>query len=155
MRQSMSKGCCETPRRGRAQHPWFAMQDLGREIDRAFGQGSRAVAPMTLWEDEQHVNVEVDVPGLTMDQIELVLEQGKLYIRGERPQLAEGTSVSHNERGYGKFERVVRLSDNINVDPAATNAFLRNGVLTVQLAKKPETQPQRIVIRGDETPQAE
>lgn len=153
MRHSMPQRS-ETPRRGRTQHPWFAMQDFGREIDRVFGRGVRGVAPLTLWEDEQHVNVEVDVPGLTMDQIELVLEKDKLYIRGDRPQLAEGTNVSYNERAYGKFERVVRLSENINVDPSATNAVLRNGVLLVQLAKKPETQPQRIVIRGEDAPQS-
>jgi HSP20 family protein len=154
MRHSMSN-CCETPRRGRAQHPWFAMQDVSREIDRVFGRGGRAVAPLALWETDQHINVEVDVPGLTMDQIELVLEQGKLYIRGERAQLPEGTAVSHDERAYGRFERVVRLSDNIAVDAAATNAVLKNGVLTVQLAKKPETQAQRIVIRGEGAAQAE
>jgi HSP20 family protein len=130
------------------------MQDFSREIDRVFGRGGRAVAPLALWETDQHINVEVDVPGLTMEQIELVLEKGKLHIRGERPQFAEGTNVSHDERTYGRFERVVRLSDNIAFDPAATNAFLKNGVLTVQLAKKPETQPQRIVIRGEEAPQS-
>ncbi len=153
MRHSMHNRCGE-PRRGQAQHPWFAMQDFGREIDRVFGRGGRAVAPLALWETDQHINVEVDVPGLTMDQIELVLEQGKLFIRGERPQLAEGTNASHDERAYGRFERVVRLSDNINVDPATTNAVLKNGVLTVQLAKKPETQAQKIVIRGEDAPQS-
>lgn len=153
MRNSMSN-CCE-PRRGRTQSPWYAMQDFSREIDRVFGRGGRAVAPLALWETDQHINVEVDVPGLTMDQIELVLEQGKLYIRGERSPLAEGTSVTHDERGYGRFERVVRLSENVAIDPSATNAVLKNGVLTVQLAKKPETQAQRIVIRGEGAPQSE
>ncbi len=153
MRHSMQNRCGE-PRRGRAQYPWFAMQDFGREIDRVFGRGGHAVAPLALWESDQHINVEVDVPGLSMDQIELVVEQGKLFIRGERPQLPEGTKASHDERAYGRFERVVRLSDNINVDPATTNAVLKNGVLTVQLAKKPELQAQKIVIRGEDAPQS-
>lgn len=151
MRNSMK----ETSRNRRAQQPWFAMQDIGREIDRVFGRGGRSFTPLTLWEDDQHVNVEVDVPGLSIDQIELVLERGKLYIRGERPPMAEGVKVWHNERAFGKFERVVRLSDNINFDPAATSAVMRNGVLLVQLVKKPETQAQRIVIRAEDAPESE
>ena len=37
---------------------------------------------LSLWEDGDHVCLYVDVPGLTIEEIELIVEDGKLWIRG-------------------------------------------------------------------------
>lgn len=104
-------------------------------------------APLTLWEDETKVYVEVDVPGLTRDALELTVDDGKLWIRGERKQSTrENAAVRHEERRYGQFERSIALGE--MVDFNAIEAELADGVLTVTLAKKAEAQPQKIQIRS-------
>lgn len=102
-------------------------------------------APMTLWEDEQGVQIEVDVPGLTHEQLDLTVENGKLTIRGERKQPEREANLKHDERRFGEFERVVTLPETI--DTASIEAELNDGVLSISLKKKPEAQPHRVAVK--------
>jgi HSP20 family protein len=98
---------------------------------------------LTVWQDAQHLEVEVDVPGFAQTDLELRLEEGKLWIRGERKPPREG--FAYNDRPAGKFERAVLLPETI--DPGSIDATLAEGVLQVRLSKKPEAQPQPIPIK--------
>jgi HSP20 family protein len=121
-----------------------------REFDRDFNQNAGAVArpfaPLALFEDDGHVYIRVDLPGLNREDLDLTVENDKLWIRGERkPSGHEGT-CSYDERAYGRFERVVRLSD--TVETGSIEASLEDGVLHITLGKKPEAQPRRIEINS-------
>lgn len=129
--------------------------DLAREVDRAFddfatGNGKSAEAanpaPVTLWDDEAHVYVELDVPGFQNEDIELTMQDGRLWIRGERKAPQRQGKCWYNERRYGRFERVISMSD--TVDPGSVQAELANGVLYITLNKKPEAQAHRIQINS-------
>lgn len=132
-----------------------------REFDRSFGftplrNGTpeiRGYGAMALWEDEQHVYLEMDVPGMRIEDLNLTLEKGQLWIRGER-QPMPGNERKHvyDDRCYGKFQRVVTLHD--AVDPQSIEACLTNGVLNVTLTKRPEYQPFRIAVKEGEGHQA-
>jgi HSP20 family protein len=50
-----------------------------------------------------------------------------------------------NERGYGRFERVVRLPETI--DENSIQANLDAGVLHITLGKKAELQPRKITVQ--------
>jgi HSP20 family protein len=104
------------------------------------------MAPLSVWEDEQQFQVEVDLPGLQPQQVDVTVEKGKLFIRGERTPA--GTGPRHDERAYGKFERVVSLADTI--DPARIDASLRDGVLRLTLHKRPEVLPQKVTVKYDD-----
>src|SRR4051812_22363114 len=68
----------------------------------------------------------MDVPGLKREDLEIELSEGLLRIRGERryPYAAEqdGRSVHRLERGYGRFERLLQVSK--DVDPSALTASI-------------------------------
>lgn len=115
----------------------------GNGNGRSFVAGD--LAPMTLWRDEGHVFVEVDVPGLSHDELDVTLENGKLIIRGERKRPPHEAICRHEERCYGEFQRIVALDD--AVDPDSIDARLANGVLHITLSIKPELQPRRIDVR--------
>jgi HSP20 family protein len=115
--------------------------------DTVFGFGTRAVEaalPMSLWHDEDHIYVEVDLPGMTEQDVEVTVHKGVLYLRGERKP-EEGRQYLYNGRTYGRFERTITLPDEVDVD--AVQAELSQGVLRLTLSKSPETKPRKITLK--------
>lgn len=102
-------------------------------------------APASVWEEDAAYHVELDVPGVSRDGIELTFDKGKLSISVER-KAPEGRGNNwHEERGYGKAIREVALSK--QVDPDSIAAELTNGVLHVTVNKIPEAQPKKIEVK--------
>ena len=124
--------------------------DFESVVEQFFGPGaSRGVqafyVPASVWEDEASYHVELDVPGVVRDHVELTYEKGTLRITTERPAPEETRTGLVDERRYGKVTRTVTLPESI--DPESIAAELTNGVLHVTVAKKPEAQPKRIEIK--------
>lgn len=127
------------------------IQTVFRELNRDFswsGDGSetlwRKFAPIAMWEDGNCFHIEMDVPGIILADIEVLVEKGRLTIRGERKAPEVSAARLHEERYFGKFERTVVLKQ--WVDPSTIEATLRDGVLHLKLAKRPESQRQTIAI---------
>ncbi|TWT95251.1 Spore protein SP21 [Botrimarina colliarenosi] len=102
-------------------------------------------APASLWEADNRLHVELDVPGVAQDAVEVTVENGQLAIVVERTPSAEPPTYLYNERRFGKVTRSLDLPD--TVDPESVEAELKNGVLHVSIAKRPETQPRKIEVR--------
>ena len=101
-------------------------------------------APASVWEEEGAYHVEVDVPGIARDDIELTYEKGLLSISAERKQPEETRTGWHEERAYGKVTRTLTLPE--SVDPETIQANVTDGVLHITVAKTPEAQPKRIDV---------
>lgn len=126
------------------------IQTVFRELEREFPwsqNGERKTAPMSVWDDAAAVYIEMDVPGISLENLDVSVEKGKLTIRGERKAPERSPEYLHEERFFGQFERGIMLSE--WVDPATVEATLHDGVLCLKLAKRPEAQPQKIAIRSD------
>lgn len=105
---------------------------------------ARKVAPLSMWEDDESVYIEMDVPGIALRDLDVSVQNGKLTIRGERKVAAQPSEYMHDERFFGQFERTVALNE--WVDPEHIEATLSDGVLHLKLAKKPEAQRHKIAI---------
>ena len=103
-------------------------------------------APLTLWEDAEHFFVELDLPGLKQEDIDITLDKNLLKITAERKAPEGERKYWHQERAFGKVQRVVSLPETVATDNV--EADFRDGVLSIRLAKKPEVQPKKIAIRG-------
>ena len=92
------------------------------------------------------VLVKADLPGLTRDDIDIVIENNVLSIRGEKKPDAEHTDgdTIRSERHYGSFCRAFTLP--ISVDPGKVKVAFNNGVLELSIAKKEESGPKQIKI---------
>ena len=101
-------------------------------------------APVAMWEDEDRVHIEAELPGLSDQDIEVTVHNGMLFIRGERKP-EEGRKYVYNGRSYGRFERVVTLPDAVNADDV--EATMTHGVLAIDLPKRPEAKPKRITVK--------
>jgi len=84
-------------------------------------------------ETEKEVKVEAELPGMEEKDIEVLLHNGVLTLRGERQSANEDKHRRVSERYYGQFERRVVLPAEVDGDKAT--ASFQKGVLTVTLPK--------------------
>src|SRR5258705_11483391 len=98
---------------------------------------------------DDEVTVLMDVPGVTVDDLTIELEGDLLTVRGERmlPAATDGDNGRASrrlERGFGKFERVLRVPSGL--DPDAITASMVDGVLTLRIPMPEARKPRRIEI---------
>lgn len=86
------------------------------------------------------LTVTAETPGLGAEDVEILLEDGALVLRGEKRAEVEDAGRRFSERFYGRFERRVPLPCEVEAD--AVSAEFRDGVLTVTLPKTPQAQSQ-------------
>ena len=103
-------------------------------------------AAVAMWDDADKVFLEVELPGVKKDSLDVTVHKGLMRISGERkvPEVQRNYWV--NERLYGPFDRAIALPD--DVDPDSIDAQLTDGVLHIALSKKPEAQPKKIAVKG-------
>ncbi len=101
--------------------------------------------PVAMWEDADKVYLELEVPGVNKDSIDLTVHKGVMRISGERKQPESDRNYSINDRQYGSFERTVSLPEFVDAD--SVDAQLTNGVLQIVVSKRPEAQPKKITVR--------
>jgi HSP20 family protein len=91
-------------------------------------------------ETDDNIEVAVELPGMSEDDIDISLSGDAMTIRGEkkveREEKRKGVFMS--ERSYGAFYRTIPLPP--GVDPDKAEAKFKRGVLTVTLPKSAEAQ---------------
>ena len=139
---------------GDARHEMARLHD---EMNRVFsrwggngvrGYGRNVYPALNLWEDDGNVYVEAELPGFTLDSLEIyVTGENQLSIKGERkkPEM-EGGTWHREERGFGRFSRMVELP--IAVDSEKVTAGFEHGVLTMTLPKREEVKARRIEVKS-------
>jgi HSP20 family protein len=102
---------------------------------------------MNVWEDEEAFRVEVELPGVPQDRVQVTVEeQHRLTVEGERPAEEYQGAWHRRERRFGAFRRVLALP--APVDPDKVEARLEHGVLYLTLPKAEEARPRRVPVRG-------
>src|SRR3954452_11028007 len=119
-------------------------------FDRVFGDDGGftgqawAGAPVAMWEDDDHISIEAELPGVAEKDLDITVHHGMLFTRGERKP-EEGRRYLYNGRSYGRFERVITLPEAVNTDEA--EATPTDGVLCINLPKSPEARPKKIALK--------
>ena len=98
-------------------------------------------------EDDDNFFLNVELPGLTKDDVKVKYEEGVLTITGEKKAEKEDKDRNYHriERSYGKFERSFRITSQILADKI--NADFSNGVLSITLPKADEVKPKEIEVK--------
>lgn len=124
------------------------MEDL---FDRLFdpngnGHSQQWRPPISVWEESKYYHLEMDLPGIRHEDIDVSFEQGRLKISAKRAACDEPgkRKYLHDERCWGAFSRSIAIPD--TVDAESIEASFHDGVLHVQLAKRPELMPKMIEI---------
>lgn len=114
----------------------------------ALGRETRTGLPaMDAWETEKAVVIEADVPGFTMDNIEISHLGDELTIKGSRAETAvENGEVVRRERRFGEFSRTIKFTTEVDLDRA--EASLASGVLRVSVPKAEKAMPRKVAIKA-------
>jgi HSP20 family protein len=134
----------------------FGLQRLNRILDEAFSwpafeeQGnvitSSFFAPTDVSEDANSLRINMELPGVSAEDVRLSLENNILTIRGEKKAQSEQNNerVHRFERTYGVFERTFALPN--TVDAEKIEARYENGVLIVTIPKAERAKPREIRV---------
>ncbi len=127
---------------------------LQNEMDQLFGglfshrvpSSRNAFLSVNLWEDDENVYVEAEIPGVPKDALRVEVLGDELTLAGERDSAPkEGDTPVRLERARGKFSRTIHLSSEIDAD--RVTAELKDGVLRLTLPRVAAAKPLRIEIR--------
>lgn len=104
------------------------------------------VPPAEIYEDERHLTVKLDTPGIKQEDLDVRVENNTLTIRGERKFDKEEKEENFHrvEHHQGSFYRAFMLPN--TVDTGKVKADYENGVLKLQFDKREEAKPKQIKI---------
>ncbi|MEV6319438.1 Hsp20/alpha crystallin family protein [Streptomyces sp. NPDC051776] len=129
--------------------------DPFRELDRLtqqlLGTPARPAAmPMDAFREGETFVVELDLPGIDPESIDLDVERNVLTIRAERrPSMGEGVEVVVSERPTGFFSRQLFLGETL--DTERIDASYDAGVLRLRIPVAEQAKPRKIAISGGDS----
>lgn len=103
--------------------------------------------PLDVEETDKEINVRVEIPGVSPEELNLSINDNTLVIAGEKKQSEEKRESGYlfQERRFGSFRREVPLPS--KVDAEDVQAEYKDGVLHVHLKKSQEALPKKIEIK--------
>lgn len=122
----------------------------GAEVPAAVEAAAVWAPALDLYESDEKLTVEVELPGLEAKDIDISLEDDILHIKGERKFGGEVKEENYHriERAYGFFERNIPLPRKVDGDKVS--ASVNGGVLRIELPKAVEAKPKQIPIVVEE-----
>lgn len=131
---------------------------LQQRLDEVFQTGSAtnirdlargAFPAINVGSTPDSIEVLAFAPGVDAKALQITVDKGLLVIAGERTRTApqgpaEQQNVYAQERFAGSFRRVVSLPE--DADPGKVKASLRDGVLSVSIAKRESSKPRQIAV---------
>jgi len=104
------------------------------------------VPPVDIYEDDKKVVLKLEVPGIDEKDLDVRMENHTLTVKGERKLETEEKEENFHriERRYGSFFRAFTLPTTVDAEHIKAN--YRNGILRLELTKKPEAQPKQIKV---------
>lgn len=124
------------------------MNTLVRE-NRSSSNGERAteqfIAPSaTVLENADGYTLEVEMPGVSKENLEMWVENNELTVVGRRSIPSVEGTLLHRESRSENFRRTFELDPSI--DAAKISAKIEQGVVTLTLPKAEQVKPRKIAV---------
>lgn len=135
--------------------PFEVTQEVGRLFGNFFptpgslmGLPARA-SDLVSWprldvhEDEHHIHVEAELPGVDAEDVEVRIEGDTLLISGEKRAHRRQVAASYHvmERSFGHFKRSISLP--FTLDARDVEADFSLGVLSIRVPRQPPRETSR------------
>jgi HSP20 family protein len=125
-------------------------RDLDRLTNQVLGTTNRpAVMPMDAWRQGDVFQIEFDVPGVSLESIDLDVERNVLTVRAERVGRNGDWEMLAAERPRGVFSRQLVLGDNLDLD--RIEARYDAGVLRLSIPVAERAKPRKIEVSSGST----
>jgi HSP20 family protein len=136
--------------------PWRGLEDMSDHLNLFFGGAANGPAgPRAGWspsvnveESKDELILSAELPGMTIDDVEIEVENNVLSLRGEKKGEQEeqvDRRFHLGERRYGAFERRFTLPRTVKA--MEISAHFKDGILYVQMPKAPEAKSRTEDIR--------
>jgi HSP20 family molecular chaperone IbpA len=104
-------------------------------------------APADVYEDQEGITLEADMPGVSRERLNVRVDGENLLLEGsvqfELPEQAEASYADVRSRVYRRSFVLSR-----ELDTAQIQATLKDGVLTVRIPTRAELRPRKIEVKG-------
>jgi HSP20 family protein len=142
----------------RTSNGYNPVSTLRSEVDRLFGDffgpvgapatATRAFPALNVWERENELCVEAELPGLKSEDVDVSVVGQQLVIKGRRANFEPeaGVAFHRRERAAGDFARNIDLP--VDVDANRVEAKLADGVLLITLPKAEAAKPRKIQVKS-------
>ena len=124
--------------------------DPFRDLDRAFERRGALEwqPPVDIRESKEGYRVEVELPAIDRKDVRIEIKERTLLVAGERRSAddAQDGRLHRRERRFGKFARSFRLPE--DADPNAVRAAAKDGVVTIDVAKRATAQPREVEVQA-------
>ena len=144
-------------RRSPVLSPWLELEDMSERLNRLFTQpGSGEASRRVVWspavnveETKEDLRLTAELPGMSIDDIEIEVENNVLSLRGQKKEESEREDRKFHvwERCYGSFERSFTLPRTVKADEIS--ADFKDGILHINMPKAPEAQSRKITIKAE------
>jgi HSP20 family protein len=136
--------------------PFQNLAGLQEQVNRLFESsfpGRSDNSALTAWapavdiyETENELVLKADLPDINEKDLDVRIENNMLTIRGERKfeQKVKEENYLRIERTYGSFSRSFSLPNTVSTE--GIKAEYKNGVLTVEMAKRAESKPKQVKV---------
>ena len=109
--------------------------------------GAERWAPLAdVEETDDAYSVEIDLPGVAREDIDIQLDHRELTVSGEIKEKERSGVLRRRTRRVGQFHYAVTLPGDVDAD--SVEAQLRDGVLTVRVPKSPASTRRHIRVTG-------
>lgn len=137
----------------------YNLTHLQEQINRMFDQadtdvfarseelgGGMFTPAVDVKEDAEAYTVQIEVPGVSEENLNITLQENVLSIRGTKEQKTEHSQGQYRrvERSYGAFARSLALPRNVMAEQVTAN--LEDGVLEIRLPKQEAAKPRQISV---------
>lgn len=129
-------------------HPLSSLFDFGLPAAKRFGglfdeswnsENYSDELAADLYEDENNFFVQMELPGVSKEAINLELEDSVLTCSGNSPDETEG------KKNNFSFKRSISVPEGIAADEISASYI--DGILTVKMPKSPESKPYQIEVQ--------
>jgi HSP20 family protein len=118
---------------------------FGQLVQNVFGEAPAMPAVADVEETEDSYIVDLDLPGVKKEDLNVEVAENRLRVSGELKQKEHAGVMRRQNRRIGQFDHMIALPG--EMDPDQVRATLHDGVLTIQLGKASRTVPHKVEIR--------
>ena len=101
--------------------------------------------PMDAWRDEGQFHIELDLPGVSAESIDVDVEQNILTVEARRDGPDDSRELTTAERPRGVFRRQLSLGQGL--DASRIQATYQNGVLSLTIPVAEQAKPRKVAVQ--------
>ncbi|NBO24770.1 MAG: Hsp20/alpha crystallin family protein [Chlamydiae bacterium] len=126
------------------------LRNLLSSVDDLYEEKTHHLSGVTLYEDKDHVFVELALPGLTSEEIHISFDKGILWVKGEskKEEQKDKKDFKYHTVSSKSFSYRIPLPTKVD-EGLSPKAKLKNGILAITFEKARSSKPQQITIHEE------